>query len=328
MRKKNFSEVFSEIMNDFKKVLLFTIFLFSAFFFAQNQISIVKKVQKARQKNPDSAITIAKDYLKLNPVDNNTKADLFLEISQCYLKNGNKSDAILNAMEAKKFAEKTQDQELIPRVYGSLATNYRKSGMLPQAKTEIKTGLNYIKNAPPNASYKWMKSAFLREYGRVLLAEDKTDSAMIYLREGLKNISIFSKETELKKREQLYRKIIRLDLADGFLKQNRLDSAEYYDLDIIHNSTGESVNDNYEKNAKLNLSLIYYLRKNYQKSIDTLKNLEKVIQEEEYPLKADLYSYLAKNYHAIGNTENYIKYNNLYLSTKEKLTNEEIKSIE
>ncbi len=148
-------------------------FVFFVHFSAQNSSKEIAQIQKARQKNPDSAIAIAKSILPKYNDSSNTKANIYIEISQCYAHIGNKNLAISYAVKAKKEALQTNDLELIPRVYGSLATQYRKASLLSSAKKEIKEGLNFVYNSPPNISYNWIKSAFLREYSRILNEEKK-----------------------------------------------------------------------------------------------------------------------------------------------------------
>ncbi len=126
----------------------------------------------------------------------------------------------------------------------------------------------------------------------------------------------------------IYRNLINLDLAENHLYKNNLDSSEYYSLGVLQKSTGTLTEDNYKKSAKLNLSLVYYKRKQYQRSLDTLKILEKTIREDEYPLKADLYNYIAQNYKELGDTKNQEKYHALYLDVKDKLTEDKVKAID
>lgn len=311
------------------KLFLFFFLIFSSHFYAQNSTAKYRQIQEAMEKNPDSAIVIAKKFLSVMK-DKIDRANVCIEISQSYSLLGNRNMAISYARKANEEALQTNDNELIPRTFALLANMYRNISLFSKAKAELKNGLAFLKKTPQESSNLWIETALLREYGVILQEEVKIDSSIIYSHKALQPIVAVLKSGNGNdyEREKIYESIIYIDLGESYLKKNVLDSTEYYSSKIIENVSGTLYGDYYVKIAKLKLSLVYYKKKQYQKSLDTLKSIEKTVRDDEYPVKAELYGYFVQNYKAINDAKNFEKYNTLYQNVTNKLSEEDKKAVE
>ncbi|CAI8706506.1 helix-turn-helix domain-containing protein [Chryseobacterium sp. IT-36CA2] len=285
---------------------------------------IYKQIEKVYSK-PDSAMIIANRFLPKLQGDNRGLADLHLYISQCYTDAGQQEEALQHAKQANIFALNTSNYELIARTSGLLATQYRAMKLYTKAKNLLRSGILDAEKISDKDMRVWVKACFLEEYAMNLAVEKKYDSAVIYNHNALNMLSqCKAKWSGVKLRYA----VAYVGLGDNYIKKNELDSAEYYLNKVAPISKGTYMSSYAKGTSAIKLSLIYSRRKQYQRAIDTLKSVERSIDSDLNSTKVELYGYLSQNYKAISDFKNYIKYNEIYSTLKNKLSNEERKAIE
>ncbi|MGG5209550.1 helix-turn-helix domain-containing protein [Chryseobacterium sp. MIQD13] len=278
---------------------------------------------QAAESNSDSAIVIAKSYLPKLKDNKFHLTEMYGVISQNYSRLGKREQALPYAIKANETALMTNDYKTIARFHGLLADQYRNVKLYTKAKETARKGVLSTEKID-DGDGKWIKAALLIEYASILDMEKDNDSSIIYNQLALNTLS------QAKTNQQMityYYAVANSNIGTNYFNKKAMDSAEHYYNKSLGFSKG-SFDAAYRKRyAYTNLSLVYNSRKQYQRAIDTLKIIEKEVRPEEYPIKAEVYGYLAQNYMLINDLKNYKKYNELYLNTKDKLSDEEVKAI-
>ncbi|MGG5209349.1 helix-turn-helix domain-containing protein [Chryseobacterium sp. MIQD13] len=309
-----------------RKICLLFIILFNIPLFSQYSNEELNKIfghiNAVGQKDPDSAIIIAKSYIpKLH--EKSHIAELHGLISQSYSAMGKREQALQYALKANQIAVTTENYKGISQSYGTVAVQYRNLKLYEKAKKALRNGILNLEKINTGEKL-WLKTGFLLEYATDLYEEGKYDSAIIY---NNKALNVLSQAKSNQTMIQSYYAYANASMAMNYFKKNKMDSAEYYYNKSLKLSNGTFDGPYRKINTYINLSLIYNYRKEYQRAIDTLKTIEGKISEDHYPIKAGLYSYLAQNYKSVNDLANYQKYNELFLKVNEKLNTEEQKAI-
>ncbi|UWX60081.1 hypothetical protein N0B40_16950 [Chryseobacterium oranimense] len=264
-------------MNNACKILIPILFLLNINLYSQvseedrikNHLKL-RPIQDAEGINPDSALVMAQKLLPYLKNDARTRANLFIEMAQCYTLLGKKNQSFSCTLKAKEAALLTDNQEIKARSSLLLAYQYGDNNILTKAKKEIKEGLVYLKDLPKDtkqSTKSTIQSAFLWQYGVFMRQENKLDSSIYYFHRALDPLSKASKSDEW---VRMYYNIAYTDLAVSYFQKKSPDSSEYYSLKAIEVANTTPLNkDEILKNAKLNLTLVYHQRKQYQRAIDT-----------------------------------------------------------
>ncbi len=305
---------------------IITMLMISFSVFGQNRkySKIYDEIQYAREINPDSALVIANNY-SAKIKDTHFQASIFIYKAMIYSALGEREKAIDMGNNACEFAKNTSDNELISRSYGVLCNMLRNASLFEESNKKLKEGLTYAIRAATSKENKWIETSFYREYSQNLSHQSKIDSAIYYSHRALFQILKFKNPNE---KDVTNKYLIYNDLGEYFLQKNSLDSAQFYLQKVLNNKE-----ENYETknlltiNVNCLLSKVYYKEGKYKEAIELLKKIEPAIPENMLIFKAEYYVNLAKNYEAIDDLVNFKKYNDLYSSIRDKLDEEDTKSI-
>ncbi len=278
-------------------------------------------IQGIAPSNPDSALVMVDKYLN-EFHDDYAQAELYLQQSMAYGFIGRRKDALISAIRAKEFSYRSKDYSQRARICGLTANRYRDIDLTSKAKEYLKQGLLSAENIPDTNERNRVTSMLFTEYSKNFTEEKKYDSASIYYMKSLQALSRL--EQSEKVRFQLA--VTHLGLGTSYLLDKKWDSAEIHFNKTIEFANNGQWKDYHISSAKLYTSAIYTQRSQYQKAVATLLEAERIIQHDD-PKMSELYYYLSQNYLKLNDNENFQKYNNLYLSTKSKLSEENLAAI-
>lgn len=316
-----------------KNFLFFPFLFFSTLIFSQNSVDdskkisqtelvkVMRRIQQAQDKNPDSALAIANSYLPTFK-DHNSLAELYLEISTCYYFLGKNNEALSFAQKAKDVSYLGENYNQRVRICGLLANRYRDIGLIPKAKSSLKEGLNDAEKIHDPQESNWVKSLLLTEYSKALTEEKKYDSASIYITKSLDALSHMKTSDKVK----FQYTVTYLGAGVNYVFAKQWEKAEAMLEKAIISAKGTEWEQYHISSAQIYLSVIYTNRKEYQKAIDTLISAEKLTEPKD-PKRVELYHYLAQNYLAENNLKEYKKYNELYQTARSSLSAENQKAV-
>lgn len=284
-------------------------------------VEAMRRIQQAQDKNPDSALAIANSYLPIFK-DNNSLAELYLEISSCYNFLGKNNEALSFAQKAKDVSYLGENYNQRVRICGLLANRYRDIGLIPKAKSSLKEGLKDAEKILDPQESNWVKSLLFTEYSKALTEEKKYDSASIYITKSLDALSRIKTSDRVK--FQYAVTYLGAGVNDVFAKQ--WEKAEAMLEKAIISAKGTEWEQYHTSSAKIFLSVVYTHRKEYQNAINTLISAEKLTETDD-PKRVELYHYLAQNYLAENNLKEYKKYNESYQTAKSNLSAENQKAV-
>ncbi len=316
-----------------KNFLFFPFLFLSTLIFSQNSVDdskkisqtelvkVMRRIQQAQDKNPDSALAIANSYLPTFK-DHNSLAELYLEISTCYYFLGKNNEALSFAQKAKDVSYLGENYNQRVRICGLLANRYRDIGLIPKAKSSLKEGLKDAEKIHDPQESNWVKSLLLTEYSKALTEEKKYDSASIYITKSLDALSHMKTSDKVK----FQYTVTYLGAGVNYVFAKQWEKAEAMLEKAIISAKGTEWEQYHISSAQIYLSVIYTNRKEYQKAIDTLISAEKLTEPKD-PKRVELYHYLAQNYLAENNLKEYKKYNELYQTARSSLSAENQKAV-
>ncbi len=320
-------------MNNFYKILIPILFFINSNLYSQSSVDnskkisqtelvkVMRRIQQAEDKNPDSALAIANSYLPTFK-DHNSLAELYLEISTCYYFLGKSNEALTFAQKAKDISYLGENYTQRVRICGLLANRYRDIGFIPKAKSSLKEGLNDAEKIHEPQERNWVKSLLLTEYSKALTEEKKYDSASIYITKSLDALSRMTTSDRVK----FQYSVTYLGAGVNYVFAKQWDKAEAMLEKAIISAKGTEWEQYHISSAQIYLSVIYTNRKEYQKAINILIKSEKLTEAKD-PKRVELYYYLAQNYLAENNLKEYKKYNELYQTARSNLSAENQKAV-
>lgn len=282
---------------------------------------ITSNIQSYSPSSPDSALVEINKHLK-NYSSNFAQSELYLQQSTTYGFLGKRNDALNSAIKAQEYAFRGKNYSQRARTSGLVANRYRDIELTSQAKENLKKGLFNAENISDNQEKNRVKSMLYAEYAKNLTDENDFDSASVYYTKSLEAIA----KLEKSENKQFQLTSTHLGLGTTYMLSKKRDLAEQQFLKTIELAKGIQWEEYHISSAKQYLSVVYTGRGEYQKAIDILFEAEKLTKPED-PKIPELYYYLSQNYLRLGDNDNYQKYNSLYLSSKGKLSEENLSAI-
>lgn len=308
----------------------FTLFiiLFSIPVFSQNEPdfdeikTITRNIQSYSANNPDSALVEINQNLKLYK-SNFAQAELYLQQSTAFGFLGRRSDALSSGLKAQSISFQGNNYSQRARTSGLVANKYRDIMLTDKAKKNLRKGLKETpKIADVQERYR-VESILLTEYSKNLTEEKQYDSAIVYYERSLKALS----KLEPSDNKNFQTAVTQLGMGITYLMDENWELAERELNKVIRLSEkGIIWGDYHLSSAKIFLSAVHTHRGDYQKAINLLKEAQKTIHPDE-PKVFELNYFLAQNYLKLGNDTEYQKHKRLYLTSRAKLSEEELKAM-
>lgn len=330
--QKSFFEVFSLLKTRQFNVCIFL--LFFGFGYAQNGEvwDKVLKLYEVQYNDADKAIEIGNEI-----INNPNKSDIeyayaLMGIGTSYGIKGEVKKALEYSIKASQIAKKTDNIELITNTYGSVAQFYLKLGFPEKAKKYCLLEIQYAEKEKDEFVRNKLLSSSFMDLGQAYTASDKPDSAIFSLKKSL-NYAFATEKLRVSKTGEREIPQTYLALANAYYNAQKLDSAEIlYNNALNYDLKYPKIKEfryNYDRAfANSMLGKIYYHRKEYERAIDSLDVSLEFNKGDFSYISAENFYMLAKSYLALNDSENYEKYTELYLSVRDKISDEERNALE
>ncbi|WDF47087.1 AraC family transcriptional regulator [Chryseobacterium sp. KACC 21268] len=308
-------------MRSFKSKLYFLIgfFFCFAFVYPQNEKtldSLENRLNILRNKNPDETIKIG-TYILKNSTSDKQKSNTLALMSFAYFAKENTKKSTELLFQAKEYAEKTNDPEIITKIYGTIAQMYLNIDFKDKAVYYLHLTIDEIKKLPEGNDKYRLKGLSYIELGKINMDDKKYGAANSYFKNSL---SEFSK---MKIDAPYYIKRSYYNLGDSFYYLKKLDSASFYIEKTLEIKENPTVNDY----AVFTLSDIYTAEKKHQLAIDTLKSILKNKELNDDILKSKIYLSISKNYKMLEDYKNFDLYNEKHLEINKEIAKHNIATI-
>lgn len=230
-------------------------------------------------------------------------------------------DVLNNASAAEKLAIEISDAKLISDAFRLKGIGYTGLGNLESGLKEFRKALTYAQSLTD----KEIKSSRLGVlYNDIAFNLDEkggaTDSVAFYYRKGYQEFQKMVLSNSLRNKTL---SVACSNVGSSFLRAKELDSAEFYlgrALQLANSVNHEAV----KANTLSDLGNLYYLRKNYKRSINYFKKGIETAKSinDKYALKS-LYLGLSRSYEGIRDNANAEKYLFEYNAINDSLENAE-----
>ncbi len=285
--------------------------------FAQDNRAIQDLLEEAelkRYSKPQESGKIAEYVLSQN-VGTVVNAEAMLLLAEGFYIRGNYNEAIKNALEARNVAEASKDISI------RLRTNFLAIRLLRELDLET-VAENYLHALL--LSKKEIKDENLLHWYTGKL---KQDSAFATSKKGNfpKALQLFTdaKSIFLRNNDSLATYAIDLSISEIHLKTARADSAKLYSEKILAELQQKETNDFQKLNALHHLGSVYFLEKDYDKSLDYFRRAMAIsvkLPNKYFENKAA--QGLALNYLALEDTRNFYVNKQLTNSTSTEVEND------
>lgn len=308
-------------MRRFKSKFCFFIVLFFCFSIicSQNKDkldSLENRLNILRNTNPEETIKIG-DYILKYSVSDKQKSNTLALMSFAYFAKENTKKSTELLFQAKEYAEKTNDPEIISKIYGTIAQMYLNIDFKDKAVHYLQLTINEVKKMPEgNDKYRLQGLSYI-ELGKINMDGKKYSSANSYFKNSLSEFNKMNIDAPYFIKRSYY------NLGDSFYNLQKLDSASFYIKKALEIKNNPSVNDY----ALFTLSNIYTEQKKYQLAIETLKSILENKALNDDILKSKIYLSISKNYKKLGDYENFDFYNEKHLQINKEISNNNINTI-
>lgn len=308
-----------------KKVIIFICFIVNLSLYAQNSEAYndVIMLFKIEFEEPDKAIEIG------NKILNNPKAT-YLEQSYAFLGigsansiKGKPSLSIPYYLKGIELAEKTDNYELRVNANLGFASLYTKMKLYEQSYQYLENAQREAKKLSDRENQLFFESRILAHLGQNLNLQEKHSASIESLK---KSLNLANEYMAVKKKESMVAEysFIYSSIGETYYDSKQWDKAENAFgkvIDLFKKNNGDS---QFEKAYSYNyLGKIYYHRKEYQRAADTLLVAAKSNDDKRSYIQADLYYSLSQAYEKLDDKKLSNQYNQLYLSEKSKISDEE-----
>jgi AraC-like DNA-binding protein len=301
-----------------KNIQILLVLLFSVFLKAQSGPDFSILADKAFQKlyqNPDDCINYSLSILNS---DQNIEHNIVLRniISQAYAMKGDYVQSVNIASQQEEFKEK-ESLSYFMQVFGdyNLADQYQNLDLYNQSQKIISDLLSEKKLLKYDD--KRMRITIAKLYQLQALNFGINRNQVLALENLNKSDQYLDNQNEENKIISIENKIFR---SSYLTQQNKLEEAKQIISNVILSIENQNNNPFLSALAHENFSRYYFLKGDYNSSIDQLeKGLSKIENLPFNPLKCKIYASLSKNYFALHNDEKYHQYNKLYADFRAKI---------
>ena len=269
-----------------------------------------------RNTNPDETIKLGNYILKYSASDKQKSNTLALMSFAYFAKENTKKSTEL-LFQAKEFAEKTNDPEIITKIYGTIAQMYLNIDFKDKAVYYLKLTIDEIKKLPDGNDKYRLKGLSYIELGKINMDDNKYSSANFYFKNSLSEFNKMNDDAPYYIKRSYY------NLGDSFYYLQKLDSAGLYIRKALEIKKNPTVNDY----ALFTLSNIYTAQKKHQLAIDTLKSILNNKKLDDDILKSKIYLSISKNYKMLGDYKNFDLYNEKHLQINKDISQNNINTI-
>ncbi len=302
------------------KFCFLTVLLFCfSIIYSQNKDeldSLENRLNMMRNTNPDETIKIGEQILKYSTSDKQKSNTLALMSFAYFAKENTKKSTEL-LFQAKEFAEKTNDPQIISKIYGTIAQMYLNIDFKDKAVYYLHLTIDEIKKLPEGNDKYRLKGLSYIELGKINMDEKKYSAANLYFKNSLSEFNKMNNDAPYYIKRSYY------NLGDSYYNLQKLDSASLYINKALEIKKNTSVNDY----ALFTLSNIYTDEKKHQLAIDTLKSILKNKELNDDILKSKVYLSISKNYKMLGDYENFDLYNEKHLQINKEIAQNNINTI-
>lgn len=288
--------------------------------FAQNERSADKKAfdsifyhtyMVTATTDLDKALKVA-DSLHKTSKTNVHKVRSLMLISDIYHRKANRDSSIHYATVAEDIANDANIHDWQARISGVLSTQYRNMGLLNQGRVYLERGLEASKKIEDVDMANQFKGQVYQEKGYYALNGEQFEKAIGHFTTAQN----FFKSLPQSQTKTVFLSQTEEQLGISFLRLKKLDSAQYhYDkgLDLAKGTAdGKTV---FKGFIYLGLGEVHLAKKDYQKAIGYLERALDISNSAGLPdFKADVYKNLAQYYKAVGDIEQYTRFNDQYLT--------------
>ena len=308
-------------MRNFKSKFYFLIGFFFCFSFAYSQNSkeldsLENRLNLMRNTNPDETIKLG-DYILKYSTSDKQKSNTLALMSFAYFAKENTKKSTELLFQAKEFAEKTNDPQIITKIYGTIAQMYLNIDFKDKAVYYLKLTIDEIKKLPNGNDKYRLKGLSYIELGKINMDDKKYSSANLYFKNSLSEFNKMNDDAPYYIKRSYY------NLGDSFYYLQKLDSAGWYIRKALEIKKNPTVNDY----ALFTLSNIYTSQKKHQLAIDTLKSILNNKKLDDDILKSKIYLSISKNYKMLGDYKNFDLYNEKHLQINKDISQNNINTI-
>jgi len=281
---------------------------FSTSLFSQesNQIkldSLQKVLVKTDLKKIEKIVNLGNMILRQTS-SNRQKYEVNFFLSEAYTANSDIEQSIVCLFKAKEAAEKSGDPNLRIQSNGAIAGQYGYLGLTKEAHKYLNYALKEIQNLPDGYSKRKYEALVYMELGNNCINDSLFEKANINFKKSLAVFRHLKDTTELGR----YRYQMALyNLGTSYYHLKAIKEAEYY---LNKSLTIKQIPNSYVRHyAHHVLGEIYTKRKEYRRSIDTIRTVLVDSAFNINVLKVKVLSDIANNYKCLGDSLNYSLYN-------------------
>lgn len=277
-----------------------------------DSFTLIDKAVKKLYQNPDDCIQFSQN-VSINTKNDEQKMILQNIMAQAYAMKGDFVQSIKTSLEGDSFLN-TENNTAFSQLFMnySIAEQYQNLDLYRQSENSIdKILAKEINNKNPNNTITIAKLYQLQALN--FAVTKKISEAEIAFKKSSQLLKNVNNESQIIKTEN------ELFLASLLIKKNKITEAKLKIETILQNYSGK---DFYYLEAFANekMSRIYFLQKDYEKSLDYLNIALSKIENSNYlPLKSKIYELMSKNYSVLQDSEKYRKYDKLFSETNTKL---------
>lgn len=307
-----------------KKVVILITFVANLFLYSQNSeaFTMVTELFKIQFESPEKAVEIGNEILQKPEATSIERSYALIGIGTSYSIEGKPSKAIPFLTKAIEVAEKTNNFELRINSNLALANLYTKMNLHEESFHYIVKAKNEAKNEPDEITRMFTEIRIATQLGQNLNLQQKYDESLKSLNEAL-DLSKKYEKINKKAVTDLEFSIIYSAIGETLYNQRKWEDAEIAFIKVVELS--KNSDDSKFERAYSNsfLGKIYFHRKEYQRAVDTLQAGAKINDNKRSYIQADLYYSLAQAYEKLNNERLNKQYTSLYLTEKEKISDEE-----
>lgn len=283
--------------------------------------SLEHRLSTMDKTKPDDIILLGTSILSQTSSEEQKSRVLATVAVAYFVKNDLKKSTEL-FFQAKNAAEKTDNHELIAKMYGSLAHQYVHLKLKDKAEYYLNKAIQEIEQLPEGNNKRYLKGMSHLELGNLEYDNGNYRMANQDYKQSLQHFERM-KGNEVQASYHYRRSLYNIGNSYTFL--NQPDSAKVY-LNKALKIKGDKEGLNYfVKNA---LARVYVQKGFHQRAIDSLEAILDDKDFEDIGLKSEIYQALSQNYKYLENNELYYVYNEKYIRLRDSLQMNSLKAID
>lgn len=233
-------------------------------------------------------------------------------IGDMYHRMAKRDSVIHYATRASRIAERSRIYAWQARIYGVLSTQYREMGLLAQGRKYLAQGLKASDQMETPEAVSHFKGQVYQEMGFYDIAENNYEQAIAHF---IQASSLFEQVPPSAARSfGLIQNEERMGVC--YTNLGQLDSALHHFHKALHVSDeATDANTPLKGLVHSGLGRVFLLQHNRVEAFDHLKKALEIAEASKFPnLVVSVYKNLADYYHAVGDMEAFVVYNERYLA--------------